>query len=194
MAISILYHHDIQYHMWLCKQGKRAHFHNKGMIYHSHTHTCMWPHTQPMSQNNIYLKYAHVLLYIILSTIEYIQHAFLVVASCNYHYTSDVSMKMCGIKPNHTKTQQNTSWVHISWDHYGDVIIGAIASQITNLTIVYSTVYSGADRRKHQSSASLDFVRWIHRWIPHTKANKADNASIWWRHHDVVYHPACLFW
>ena len=32
------------------------------------------------------------------------------------------------------------------------------------LTIVYSTVYSGADQRKHKSSASLAFVRWIHRW------------------------------
>ena len=35
--------------------------------------------------------------------------------------------------------------------------MGAIASQITSLTIVYSTVYSGADQRKHQSSASLAF-------------------------------------
>ena len=47
--------------------------------------------------------------------------------------------------------------------HYGDVIMGKIASQITSLTIVYSTVYSGADQRKHQSSASLAFVRGIHR-------------------------------
>ena len=48
--------------------------------------------------------------------------------------------------------------------HYHDVIMGAIASQITSLTIVYSTVYSGADQRKHQSSASLAFVLGIHRW------------------------------
>ena len=47
--------------------------------------------------------------------------------------------------------------------HYGDVIMDAIASQITSLTIVYSIVYSDADQRKHQSSASLAFVRWIHR-------------------------------
>ena len=47
--------------------------------------------------------------------------------------------------------------------HYGDVIMGTMASHITSLTIVYSTVYSGADQRKHQSSASLAFVRWIHR-------------------------------
>ena len=41
--------------------------------------------------------------------------------------------------------------------------MGAIASQITSLTIVYSTVYSDADQRKHQRSASLAFVRGIHR-------------------------------
>ena len=42
--------------------------------------------------------------------------------------------------------------------------MGAMAFQITSLTIVYSTVYSGADQRKYQSSASLAFVRGIHRW------------------------------
>ena len=41
--------------------------------------------------------------------------------------------------------------------------MGAIAAQITSLTIVYSTVYSGADQSKHQSSASLAFVWGIHR-------------------------------
>ena len=38
-----------------------------------------------------------------------------------------------------------------------------MASQITSLTIVYSTVYSGVNQRKHQSSASLAFMRGIHR-------------------------------
>ena len=46
--------------------------------------------------------------------------------------------------------------------------MGAIASQITSLTNVYSTVYSGADQRKQQSSASLAFVRGIHRWPVHS--------------------------
>ena len=41
--------------------------------------------------------------------------------------------------------------------------MGAIASQITSLTIVYSAVYSDADQRKHESSASLAFVWGIHR-------------------------------
>ena len=48
--------------------------------------------------------------------------------------------------------------------HYGDVIMSAMASRITSLTIVYSIVYSGPDQRKHQSTASLAFVRGIHRW------------------------------
>ena len=47
--------------------------------------------------------------------------------------------------------------------HYNDVIMDTMASQITSLTIVYLTVYSGADQRKHQSSASLAFVWGIHR-------------------------------
>ena len=58
-----------------------------------------------------------------------------------------------------TRTRQ----VHQSCNHYDDVIMGAMASQITSVTIVYSTVYSDADQRKHQSSASLAFVRGIHR-------------------------------
>ena len=53
-------------------------------------------------------------------------------------------------------------------NHHTDVIMGAMASQITSLTIVYSTVYSGTDERKHQSSASL--ALWGEftgdRWIP----------------------------
>ena len=58
--------------------------------------------------------------------------------------------------------------------HYSDVIMSAMASQMTGVTIVYSIVCSGADRRKHQSYASLAFVRGInrsekllfcHRWI-----------------------------
>ena len=48
--------------------------------------------------------------------------------------------------------------------HYSDVRMGAIASQITSLTIVYSIVYSDANQRKHQSSASLVPVNSPHKW------------------------------
>ena len=55
-------------------------------------------------------------------------------------------------------------WSRVTHMHYGDVIMSAMASQITSITSVYSNVYSGADQRKHQSSALLAFVRGIHRW------------------------------
>ena len=47
--------------------------------------------------------------------------------------------------------------------HYNDGTMGTMASQITSLKIVFSTVYSGPDQRKHNSSASLAFVQGIHR-------------------------------
>ena len=66
--------------------------------------------------------------------------------------------------------------------------MGAMASQITSLSIVYSTIYSGADQRKRQSSASLAFVRGIHRArtgeFPAQMASNAENATIGWRHHE----------
>ena len=51
-----------------------------------------------------------------------------------------------------------------------DVIMGTMATEITSLTVIYSTVYSSADQRKHQSSVSLAFVREFtgDRWIPRT--------------------------
>ena len=55
--------------------------------------------------------------------------------------------------------------------HYCDVIMGPMAFQITSLTIVYSTVYSGADQRTYQSSATLAFVRGIHRWPVNSRTN-----------------------
>ena len=55
---------------------------------------------------------------------------------------------------------------HLSllYAHYNDVIMGTMASLITGLTIVYSTDYLRCRLKKHQSSASLAFMRGIHRW------------------------------
>ena len=64
--------------------------------------------------------------------------------------------------------------------HY---IMSTMASQVTSPTIVYSTVYSDTDQRKHQSSASLAFARGFHRWPVNSPHNNAENVSIWWRHH-----------
>ena len=56
---------------------------------------------------------------------------------------------------------QNTKLI----SHYSDVIMSAMASQITGGSIVCSVACLGADQIKHQSSASLTFVRGIHRWL-----------------------------
>ena len=74
-------------------------------------------------------------------------------------------------------------------NHYCDVIIGPMVSKITSLTILYSTVHSGADQRKHQSSASLAFVQGIHRWpvnSPHIWPVTRFFFSIFWRHHGML--------
>ena len=82
--------------------------------------------------------------------------------------------------------------------HYSAVLMGAIASQITSLTIVYSTVYSGADQRKQQSSASLAFVWGVHRW-PVNSAHKWPVTRKMFRFDDVIMirqPPCCVmpFW
>ena len=68
-----------------------------------------------------------------------------------------------------------------------------MASQITSLTIVYSTVHSSAARRKHKSSVSLALVTGE---FPAQMASNAEKASIWWRHHAIVKaelnHTFCL--
>ena len=100
--------------------------------------------------------------------------------------------------------------------------MGAMASQITSLTIVYSTVYSDTDQRKHQSSTSLAFVRGIRRWPvnslrkrPVTRKmlpfddvimskdalmimRRSDNTCIrggWWQNHSITNHSktVCIF-
>ena len=93
-----------------------------------------------------------------------------------------VPKQWCGIRkaalaiPFHTASLQ----------HYSDVIMSAMASQITGVSIVYSTVCSGADQGKYQSSASLAFVRGSHR-SPTQSASSAENVSIWYRHHGEQY-------
>ena len=56
--------------------------------------------------------------------------------------------------------------------------MSVMASRITSLTIVYSTFYLGADQRKHQSSASLTFVRWISPVTVEFPAQRASNFDL----------------
>ena len=70
--------------------------------------------------------------------------------------------------------------------YYSDVIMSAMASQTTGVSMVYSTLCSGADQRKHQSSSSLAFVMGnspATGEFPSQRASNAENISIWWRHH-----------
>ena len=73
--------------------------------------------------------------------------------------------------------------------HYNDVITSTMASQITSLMIVYSTVYSGTDQRKQQSSASLAFARRMTGEFPAQRASNAENVSIWWHHMEAASLP-----
>ena len=91
---------------------------------------------------------------------------------------------MLGLKLIHVSEKSHSSQVtdapldtKASAVHYNDVIMGGMASQITSLTIVYSTVYSGADQRKHQSSAWLAFVWGIHRW----PVNSPHKGPVTWK-------------
>ena len=79
--------------------------------------------------------------------------------------------------------------------HYNDVIMSTMASQITSVSIACSSVCSGADYRKHQSSALLAFVRGIHQWpvnsppseFPAQRASNTENGFVWWRHHELHF-------
>ena len=71
--------------------------------------------------------------------------------------------------------------------------MGAIASQITSLTIIYSTVYSGADQSKHQSSASLAFVWGIYRG-PVNSPHKWPVTPKMFPFDDVIMSSACILY
>ena len=61
-----------------------------------------------------------------------------------------------------------------------------MASQITSLTIVYSTVYSGADQSKQFRVTGFCAVNSPGTGeFPAQMASNAENVSIWWRHHKV---------
>ena len=81
----------------------------------------------------------------------------------------------------HLETIWQVFWIL----HYNDVIMTTMVSQIINLTIVYSTVYSGTDERKHQNSASLTFVRGIHR-VPVNSPNKRPATQKMFQFYDVI--------
>ena len=109
---------------------------------------------------------------------ELCQHLFHILADKS-HGGSNYRQLICLFKRLSKLTPKNSSklrltgllwgWTDLTKRHYSDVTMGAMASKITSLTIVYPTVYSGAGQRKHQSSASRAFVVTGDRWIPRIK-------------------------
>ena len=72
--------------------------------------------------------------------------------------------------------------------------MSAMAYQITGVSIVYSTICSGVDKKKHQSSTSLFFVggnSTVSGEFPVQRASNAQKVSVWWRHHQLR-HPMGL--
>ena len=106
-------------------------------------------------------------------------------------YIGIVQIRLYNILISHYRQLVTTSWEG-NWNqkmimvflslHYCDVITGAMASQITSLTIVYSTVYSGADLVTGE--------------FPARRASIAENVSIWWLHHVSrrFYGPNIIWW
>ena len=76
-----------------------------------------------------------------------------------------------------------------SISHYIDVIMTTMASQITSLTVVYSIVYSDADRvTGHFAGNSPGTGE-----FPAEMASYVENVSIWWRHHEFWF-QSCWDW
>ena len=97
------------------------------------------------------------------------------------------SIRWCIQNDIHQCSLKKLQSLHLSL-HYNDVTMSVVASEITSLMIVYSTIYSSADQRKHQSSASLAFVLGIHWWLVNSlqkRARNTENVSIWLCHHGV---------
>ena len=69
--------------------------------------------------------------------------------------------------------------------HYNDVIMSTMASLINSLTIVCSTVCSGADQKtsKLRVTGLCAGNSLVTGEFPTQKVSDAENVSIWWRHH-----------
>ena len=83
--------------------------------------------------------------------------------SGHYHNSTRTNFLVISSYATITKERRRCTY-EVFLNRFCDVIMSAMVSQLTGVSIVCSTVDSGADERKHQSSASLAFVRGIHRW------------------------------
>ena len=75
-----------------------------------------------------------------------------------------------------------------SWHHYSVVLMSVMASQITGVSIVYSTLSSGAHKKKPSKLHAWPLWREFAGEFPAQRTSNTENVSIWWRHHD---HTGC---
>ena len=90
----------------------------------------------------------------------------------------------CSFYGNPSVTDGFHTWGFFSslqWRHNG-----CDGSQITDVSIVHSTICLGADQRKYRSSATLAFVRRPGEF-PAQRSSNAGNVSVWWRHHALAW-------
>ena len=66
--------------------------------------------------------------------------------------------------------------------HYNDVIMGAMASKITSLAVVYSTLYLGEIKENIKAPRHWPLCGEFTGDSPAQMASNAENVSIWWRH------------
>ena len=104
----------------------------------------------------------------------------------NLPVTSERASKIMSISWRHHGTRMTTDDNYCStcttpflMKHYSDVIMGAIASQITSVTIVYSTVYSDAVKKKIKAPRLWPFNSPVTSEFPAQRASKAGNVLIW---------------
>ena len=104
-----------------------------------------------------------------------------------YGATVGVTGDLCILNISHLKLN---TWIWLF--HYDDDIMGAIASQITSRTIVYSTVYLDADKKKTSKLCVTGLCAGNSPGtgeFPAQMASNAENGSIWWRHHALFISP-----
>ena len=159
MIIYITSHHITSHH-----SSHHITPHHIITSHHIASHHITW---YPATPDHITIIIHHITSYVI-SHHTTSHHIYVVLftcsVKCNFVLASTCVYLFIQMPIPYIRATQSWASAVLDVTRYNDTIMTAMTSHITSLTIVCSTVYSGADQRKHQSSASLAFVRGIHLW------------------------------
>ena len=89
----------------------------------------------------------------------------------------------------YTAANQRSPWTTAAlFINYSDAIMSAMASQITGVSIVYSTSFSGADKKNIKAPRHwlCEGNLLVTGEFPAQSNSNAENVSIWWRHHKTT--------